>query len=207
MVGSFALLLNWDIQYTLLRNLRYHQLNANDILESMRGVYTGEDTLHLLEQISYFTDQARYENVFKVYNDYLQAKEFGYGIHHTLLGQTSIILSQIRTNIASARNFINKVMENPAQIETSKRSDTEIDRKQIKVRDLVEQDWISDYIINIHQMMVPLIYLQGGKLTEEKQNIRDFTLAQTEDLLDNYIEILDTKEKKSTEALPNKTDK
>ena len=207
MVGSFALLLNWDVQYTLLRNLRYHKLNANDILESMRGVYTGEDTLRLLEQISYLTDQPRYKNVFKVYDDYLQAKEFGYGIHHTLLGQTSIILSQIRTNIASARRFINKVLENPSQIETSKQPDTEIDHKQIKVRDLVEQDWISDYIINIHQMIVPLIYLQGGKLTEEKQNIRDFTLAQTEELLDKYIEILDVQEKKSAKHYQTKTDK
>ena len=43
--------------------------------------------------------------------------------------------------------------------------------------------------------------------TEEKQNIRDFTLAQTEELLDKYIEILDVQEKKSAKHYQTKTDK
>lgn len=70
MVGSFMLLINWDIQYTLLRNMRYYKLDAEDILENMDGVYRGENTISLLKQISQLTDNSKYEHIFEIYQRY-----------------------------------------------------------------------------------------------------------------------------------------
>lgn len=79
MAGSFALLLNWDVQYEFLRNLRFRSQNSIDILQNMRGVFEGQPTHRLLSRISQLTDLNDYLNVFQFYRNYYMSESEAFG--------------------------------------------------------------------------------------------------------------------------------
>ncbi len=182
MAGSFTLLMNWDVQYVLLRNLRYHELTSADILENMRGVYSGKYMQALLEQICQLTDEEQYANVFDKYSEYIRQKEFGYVIQWAVPYFKEPMMAQLRKLIEEIEGIFEIHQDTSSQT---------------KISDILEKDEIGIILYTIRDMTAPLYRAQNEPAPLEEKDIYDLTFAEISGVLEQYKELLKKEEEKN----------
>lgn len=157
MAGSIAVLLNWDVQYALLRNLRRHEVKAEDVWDNMRGVYAGKYTELLLEKISLLTDLSEYKDIFKIQLFYAEQKDFGYSMQCAIPDFREPFLNRIMEKIEENVRLISEEINQQNSGKSTGQPSTQPTREMATIyADMFE----------LRKMITPVFNLQGQPVPE-----------------------------------------
>lgn len=174
MAGSIALLLNWDVQYALLRNLRRHKIKVSDVFENMYSVYAGKYTQSLLDQLVWLTDLPEYKEIFNKLLLYAKQKTFGYAIQCAVPDFRMPFLRRLEKKVKSMSEKVAKQKD---------RKPTE----ELEGQRLMSMEGIRDDMSELRKMITPLFGLQNQTAPELTQ---DTTLDEMSKILSQYKGIL-----------------
>lgn len=194
MVGSFALLLNWDVQYEFLRYLRSRRHGSLSILENMQGVYGGQSMQDLLSQISQLTDSPNYKNVFDFYASYSRAEReaFDAVIQCVAPEIKRCMLPRMKRDLDEIQTWLNGIMSSETKrwvFRTVKHSAT------------------ASFILKLTQLqsaIKPLLYLHEVDLAEKDDLAVEWTLEELQTALRTYASVL--KAEMEREGIPYDTE-
>lgn len=180
MAGSFALLLNWDVQYEFLRNLRFNPQNSVGILENMRGVYEGLPTRRLLSQIGQLTGLCDYEEVFQFYQNYYmaEAEPFGALIQCVAPDIKRNILRRIELSLDALRPWVKRQIDEKG--------------RDLPLKDVPDPLTPASTVVltTLQNDIKPLLHLHGEALATKEGLAVEWSLEDVLDALDTYTAVL-----------------
>lgn len=195
MAGSFALLLNWDVQYEFLRNLRNYRRESLNVLQNIRSIYGGQSTCNLLAQISHLTDSPDYEDVFEFYTNYYKPEMDAFG------AMIQCVIPEIKRNILPhMKKGLNALQEWVDQKISS-------ENKKSAFRNIEDFATTTHCVTlaELQTMINPLLYLHEEDLAQKEGNAIDWTLEEVQSALKVYASVL--KAEMAREGIPYDTQK